>query len=158
MSLVVLDPESFQRRQRALFVVPAAEISRAADQNNWAAVCAGLRVNALSCIKSAEHGWAGASFSCCEILAALHLHPSCSDISADNITLSKGHAAAMQYSCRFACGMISSELLLSYKDGPCGGLEAHADIRMDTGSLGQCLSTCCAIACMNPSQRCVSQN
>ena len=157
MSLLVLDYEAFQSRQRALFVVPAAVISHAAEQNDWAAVCAGLRVNALSCIKSAEHGWAGASLSCCEILACLHLHPACSDIAADSITLSKGHAAAMQYSCRFACGLISSEALLSYKDGPSGGLEAHADIRMDTGSLGQCLSTCCAIACMNPSQRWVPQ-
>lgn len=153
MSLSVLSRDDFQRRQRAAFVVPAAFLTKAANQSNWAAVCAGLRVNALSCIKSAEHGWVGACFSCCEILACLHMHPACSDILADNIVLSKGHAAAMQYSCRFACGILTTEDLLSYKDGPSGGLEAHADIRMDTGSLGQCLSTCSAIASMNPSLR-----
>jgi transketolase N-terminal domain/subunit len=97
MSLVTLDLPTLQRRQRALFVVPADVIRAAADQNNWAAVCAALRVNALSCIKSAEHGWIGASFSCCEILAVLHLHPSCAGLLADSITLSKGHAAAMQF-------------------------------------------------------------
>jgi hypothetical protein len=98
MSLRTLDPPTLQRRLAALFVVPAAAISAAAAADNWAAVCAALRVNALSCIKSAEHGWVGACFSCCEILAVLHMHPACSGLPPDNITLSKGHAAAMQYS------------------------------------------------------------
>jgi hypothetical protein len=97
MSLVALEPSALLRRQQALFVVPAEAVRSAAGQSNWAAACAALRVNALSCIKSAEHGWIGASFSCCEILAVLHLHPACSGMAPDNITLSKGHAAAMQY-------------------------------------------------------------
>lgn len=170
MSLLALDAPTLHRRQKALFVVPADAIRAAAHDSNWTAVCAALRVNALSCIKSAEHGWIGASFSCCEILAVLHLHPACAGLAADNITLSKGHAAAMQcfppppsndnnpsprvyikpafplrpphprslrYACRHACALMPPAQLLSYKDGPSGGLEAHADIRMDTGSLGQ---------------------
>jgi hypothetical protein len=40
---------------------------------------------------------------------------------------------------------MSSEMLLSYKDGPAGGLEAHADIRMDTGSLGQVSASATAL-------------
>jgi transketolase N-terminal domain/subunit len=49
------------------------------------------RINALTCCKSAEHGWPGGSFSCCEILLSLHLRTDASDV-----ILSKGHAAAMQ--------------------------------------------------------------
>jgi hypothetical protein len=96
MSLITLKPSALLRRQQALFVVPAEAVRSAAGQGNWAAACAALRVNALSCIKSAEHGWIGASFSCCEILAVLHLHHACSGMAPDNIILSKGHAAAMQ--------------------------------------------------------------
>lgn len=46
----------------------------------------------------------------------------------------------MQYAVMYAAEILTREQLLSYKDGRRGGLEAHADLYMDTGSLGQCLS------------------
>lgn len=46
----------------------------------------------------------------------------------------------MQYAVMYVGGKLTGEQLLSYKDGRRGGLEAHADLYMDTGSLGQCLS------------------
>lgn len=46
----------------------------------------------------------------------------------------------MQYAALYAAERLTREELLSYKDGGRGGLEAHADLYMDTGSLGQCLS------------------
>ena len=84
----------------ALFVVPKANIKAEVTKMRWEAVCAYNRINTLSCIKAAEHGWLGASFSAMEILTALHLHPSCTDIG--KIVLSKGHAAAAQYACIYA--------------------------------------------------------
>jgi len=111
-------------------------------------VAAFARINALAACKAAEHGWLGGSFSCCEIMTVLHLR--CPD--AEHVILSKGHAAAMQYACMVAAGEMAPEALLDYKRGA-GYPEAHADLLMDTGSLGQCLSTAAGMAAARPDSR-----
>lgn len=103
------------------------------------------RIHALSCIESARHGWLGASYSVAELLTSLYF-----GIGAEDVVLSKGHAAAMQYACLYGLGRIGRELLLSYKDGP-RGLQAHTDratpgILVSTGSLGQSLSKTAGLA------------
>jgi Transketolase len=115
-------------------------------------LCAFNRINALSCIKSAEHGWLGASYSIAELLTVLYFR-----FGEENVVLSKGHAAAMQYACLFGCGWIDRRLLLSYQDGP-NALQAHTDhstpgILTNTGSLGQALSKTAGMALCEPRQR-----
>ena len=100
------------------------------------AVAAFVRINALSCIVSAQHGWIGASFSCAEILTALYF-----GLGERGVVLSKGHAAAAQYACLFGLGELSREQLLAYKDGP-DAPQAHSSrgtpgILLHSGSLGQ---------------------
>src|SRR3989339_499378 len=113
------------------------------------------RINALSCIMSARHGWIGAAFSCAEILTYLYFKRMEFKVSRDNkisgdlLILSKGHAAPMQYACLAGLGIISFEMLLTYKTK--NGLQAHTDrmtrgIVSNTGSLGQSLSKACGIA------------
>jgi len=110
------------------------------------------RINALSCIKSAEHGWLGASFSVAELLTTLYFQ-----FREDGLVLSKGHAAAMQYACLHGLGRIDRSQLLSYKNGPIG-VQAHTDrstpgILLNTGSLGQALSKVAGIAFATPERR-----
>ncbi|MEA2081784.1 MAG: 1-deoxy-D-xylulose-5-phosphate synthase N-terminal domain-containing protein [Elusimicrobiota bacterium] len=98
------------------------------------------RINALAAIKSAEHGWLGASFSCADIVTYLYFR----EMKArDILILSKGHAAPVQYAALAAKGVMDFEELLSYKTPR--GLQAHTDmstpgIVSNTGSLGQSLS------------------
>ena len=133
-----------QRHRSAVFVVPHSAISQAIEGGAWSTVAAFCRINALACCKAAQHGWLGGSFSCCEIM--IHLHCRCPEIEdSKHVVLSKGHAAAMQYSCLYAVGVMTSSQLLDYKAGA-GCPEAHADLLMDTGSLGQCLSTTAGLA------------
>lgn len=106
------------------------------------------RINALTVCKGAEHGWPAGSFSCIEILLALH--HCCPDVV--EIVLSKGHAAAAQYAVLYGCGHMDASALKSYKLGA-GCPEAHADIVCDTGSLGQCLSTVAGMAATARSER-----
>ncbi len=120
--------------------------------DNLKALSAFNRINALSCIKSAEHGWLGASFSICEIMTALYFR-----FGEKNIVLSKGHAAAMQYACLHGKGMIDRDMLLSYKDGP-AGLQAHTDrltpgILINSGSLGMGVSKTAGLAYYRPEDR-----
>jgi transketolase len=108
----------------------------AASDDGLRALAAFVRINALSCIMSAQHGWLGASFSCAELLTALYF-----GLGERQVVLSKGHAAATQYACLYGLGELPRERLLSYKDGP-AGLQAHssrgaADILLHSGSLGQ---------------------
>ncbi len=115
-------------------------------------LCAFNRINALSCIKSAEHGWIGASYSITELLTVLYFR-----FGEENVVLSKGHAAAMQYACLFGRGWIDRRMLLSYQDGP-NALQAHTDhstpgILTNTGSLGQALSKTLGLALYQPSLR-----
>ncbi|PIV17929.1 MAG: hypothetical protein COS41_06165 [Elusimicrobia bacterium CG03_land_8_20_14_0_80_50_18] len=98
------------------------------------------RINALAAIKSAEHGWLGATFSCADIVTYLYFSVMRPD---DILILSKGHAAPAQYAALAAKGVISFESLLNYKTPE--GLQAHTDmstpgIVSNTGSLGQSLS------------------
>jgi len=113
-----------------------------------------IRINALSSIISAEHGWLGATFSCADILSWLYFFKMSSDYSGkrpagDILILSKGHAAPAQYACLAELGIIPYDDLLQYKtpDGP----QAHTDILTpgiptNTGSLGQSLSKAAGIA------------
>lgn len=135
--------KSLAEREKALFIIPPKETHAFADNLKKSAAI--NRLHALSCIKSAEHGWLGASWSCCEILTFLHSKAFDHLLSLDSVFLSKGHAAAMLYACLYSMGKVSQKQLLSYKNGK-DGLEAHADLVLDTGSLGQCLS---AVAGMN---------
>ena len=80
--------------QQAVFVVPREAIAAAAAAEAWGAVAALVRINALACCKSAQHGWLGGAFSCCELL--VHLHLRCPELEPEHVVLSKGHAAAMQ--------------------------------------------------------------
>jgi transketolase len=103
------------------------------------------RINALTCIKGAEHGWLGASYSVAELLTVLYF-----GMGERNIVLSKGHAAALQYACLYGAGLLQREHLLTYKDGP-SGLQAHPDvgtpgILINTGSLGQGMSKVSGLA------------
>ena len=98
------------------------------------------RINALAAIKSAEHGWLGATFSCADIVTYLYFREM---RNGDFLILSKGHAAPAQYAALAAKGIIDFEKLLSYKTPL--GLQAHTDmstpgIVSNTGSLGQSLS------------------
>jgi transketolase len=100
------------------------------------AIAAFVRINALSCIVSAQHGWLGASFSCAEMLTALYF-----GLGERQVVLSKGHAAAAQYACLFGLGALSRDQLLAYKDGP-DAPQAHSSrgtpgVLLHSGSLGQ---------------------
>jgi transketolase len=110
------------------------------------------RINALSCIKSAERGWLGATYSVAEILTALYF-----PLGEENVILSKGHAAAMQYACLFGKGKIARNQLLSYKDGP-SALQAHSacttrGILTNTGSLGMGISKAAGLGYYDPDKR-----
>jgi len=137
-----------------LFVVDRRHYVRHAGASSagLATLAAFNRINALSCIKSAEHGWIGSCYSTAELLTALYF-----GASVENVVLSKGHAAAMQYACLYGLGRLSAATLLSYKDGPTG-LQAHADratpgILINSGSLGQALSKIAGLAVCRPGAR-----
>lgn len=112
----------------------AQEISR------LKALTAYNRINALSTIYQAKHGWIGAAFSAAEIVTALYfrlLRP------GDQLLLSKGHAAVIQYAALAGRGTIPVNSLARYKEH--NGPQAHTDIStpgiaVNTGSLGQTLS------------------
>jgi transketolase len=139
MDLFVVDQQHYQRQDET-------------SDRVLRTLCAFNRINALSCIKSAEHGWIGASYSIAELLTVLYFR-----FGEENVVLSKGHAAAMQYACLFGRGWIDRRLLLSYQDGP-NALQAHTDqstpgILTNTGSLGQALSKTAGMALCEPRQR-----
>ncbi len=118
----------------------------AGTEEGLRALAAFVRINALSCIMSARHGWIGASFSAAEIITALYF-----GLGEQQVVLSKGHAAATQYACLFGLGRLSRRDLLSYKDGP-DSPQAHAcrntpGILLDSGSLGQALSQVAGMVC-----------
>jgi len=108
----------------------------AGTEDGLRAMSAFVRINALSCIMSAQHGWLGASFSAAEILTTLYF-----GLGEHQVVLSKGHAAAAQYACLFGQGELSRDQLLAYKDGP-SAPQAHSSrgtpgILLHSGSLGQ---------------------
>jgi len=115
-------------------------LSKKSSSGILACLAAVNRINSLAAIKSAEHGWLGATFSCADIVTYLYF----SEMKApDILILSKGHAAPAQYAALAAKGVINFEDLLSYKMPR--GLQAHTDmstpgIVSNTGSLGQSLS------------------
>jgi transketolase len=111
----------------------------AGSEEGLRALSAFVRINALSCIMGAQHGWLGASFSVAEILTALYF-----GLGEERVVLSKGHAAAAQYACLFGLGRLGRDALLAYQDGP-GAPQAHSSrdtpgILLNSGSLGQALS------------------
>ena len=141
------NPKTDPVHRSSLFIVPRNCILKAAvEDENWKSVSALTRINALSACKGAEHGWIGASFSCIDILIAMHMRMA---KYIDSVILAKGHAAAAQYAVLFNTGEFSSEMLRQYKNGA-NCPEAHADILCDTGSLGQCLSTVAGMASASP--------
>ncbi|MCD6312052.1 MAG: hypothetical protein J7M11_06305, partial [Elusimicrobia bacterium] len=115
-------------------------LSKKSSSGILACLAAVNRINSLAAIKSAEHGWLGATFSCADIVTYLYF----SEMKApDILILSKGHASPAQYAALAAKGVINFEDLLSYKMPR--GLQAHTDmstpgIVSNTGSLGQSLS------------------
>ncbi len=116
------------------------------------ALCAFNRINALSCIQDAAHGWLGATFSVAELLTVLYFR-----LGERNVVLSKGHAAPMQYACLYGVGRLERDRLLRYKDGP-EGLPAHVErgtpgVPFTTGSLGQALSRTAGLALDRPDER-----
>lgn len=124
-----------------------------ADRERFARYGALVRMRALACLMSARHGWLGASFSCVEILAALHHlfvpDPRLPLSDRPRIVLSKGHAAAGHYALLSALGAFPPERLLTYKDE--GGLPAHVErgvpgIDAGSGSLGQGVSKAVGMA------------
>eukprot|EP00943_MAST-04B_sp_MAST-4B-sp1_P007487 g7487.t1 len=133
---------SIQHRE-ALFLIPQKLIKEAVETKNYNQLKAFNRINALTTCKSAEHGWLGASYSCMEILTVFTLI-----LKIKNVILSKGHAASGQYAVLYGLDKLSENDLKNYKNGA-KGLEAHADLMMDTGSLGQCLSTVAGMAIVN---------
>ncbi|HNW92838.1 MAG TPA: 1-deoxy-D-xylulose-5-phosphate synthase N-terminal domain-containing protein [bacterium] len=132
-----------------VFIAERAYYRAASGRRRLAVLAALNRINALACIKSAEHGWLGASFSVAELLTVLTF-----DRRARNVILSKGHAAPMQYACLFGTGRIGAAQLRSYKNGA-GALQAHTDtctpgILVNSGSLGQALSKAAGMARVAP--------
>ena len=110
------------------------------------------RINALTCIRAARHGWLGASWSAAELLTVLYF-----GLDGGHVILGKGHAAAMQYACLAGIGLLPVEALLSYKDGP-DAPQAHSSIGTpgiltNTGSLGQALSKAAGLAWARPDER-----
>ena len=72
----------------------------------------------------------------------LHGNSRCLSLYCKFQTLSwQRSVAAGQYAVLYAAGQLKAEDLKNYKNGLCG-LEAHADLVMDT-ALGQCLFLCC---------------
>ena len=147
-----------QHRQSLFFVAP--EYFDATAAIPFAATTPLHRINALMCCKGAEHGWPGASFSCVEILMALHFEYR---DKISTVILSKGHAAAAQYAMLHAQRTLpNGATLADYKrydplqcpppDSPWRHLEAHADLHCDTGSLGTCLSTVVGMAIATPTK------
>ncbi len=137
-----------------LFTVPPRSYRRqdACTQAGLCAISALNRINALSCIMSARHGWLGASYSVAELLSVLYF-----GLQQRNIVLSKGHAAAMQYASLHGLGLLDRAQLLSYKDGA-DSLQAHSDptaptVLTSTGSLGQALSRTAGLAWARPEER-----
>jgi len=115
-------------------------------------LCLYNRVNALTCVYAARHGWLGASLSVTELLTCLYGTGAESAPDREDrlrILLGKGHAAAMQYAVLAGLGRFPTADLLRYKqpDGP----QAHTDIstpgiEINSGSLGQTLSKACGLA------------
>ena len=136
-----------------LFTVGPRDYERVSDNDDdFSRRSAFNRINALGAIKSAEHGWLGASFSATEVLTALYF-----GAGTTHVALSKGHAAAMQFACLHGLGRLSREALLSYKNGP-SAPQAHSDrstptVLVTTGSLGQALSKVAGIAMVKPDER-----
>lgn len=79
-------------------------IDQSSDENILSILSCANRINTLSCLKSAEHGWLGASFSVVELLTTLYF-----GFDDVKVMLSKGHAAAAQYACLFAKAIITEE-------------------------------------------------
>lgn len=135
-----------------VFIAGRAHYRAAVGVRRLAQLAALNRINALACIKGAEHGWLGASFSVAELLTVLY-----HDRRERNVILSKGHAAPMQYACLFGTGRIGAAQLRSYKNGP-RALQAHTDtctpgILVNSGSLGQALSKAAGMAHVAPRER-----
>ena len=138
----------------ALFTVgPAAYLRQDPRSRRGLRALAALnRINALSCIRSARHGWLGASWSAAELLTVLYF-----GLDERNVILGKGHAAAMQYACLAGLGLLSTDALLAYKDGPLAP-QAHSSvgtpsILTNTGSLGQALSKAAGLAWARQGER-----
>jgi transketolase len=140
------------RRLTAAAAGPGGELARLRQ------LCACNRINALSSIFQAQHGWLGASFSIGEILTALYFKVMRAPqlATGDVLILGKGHAAAIQYAALAGLGLLPVADLRRYKekDGP----QAHSDISTpgvvtNSGSLGQALSKAVGMAMAQPARR-----
>lgn len=136
-----------------------AELERLNDENKENELASTLtelaaytRVNTLSTIYHAGRGWLGASLSAVDILAVLYFHiidRSPGPDEADQVLLSKGHAAAAQYAALTGAGWLPVNELKRYKesDGPQAHTDVHTPgIAANSGSLGQTLSKAFGLA------------
>ena len=114
------------------------------------------RINCLAGLKSANHGWLGACFSCMELLTCIYHRYIKDPLSLTSVRgsvfLSKGHAAMAQYAILAGLGVINQSNLDSYKK--IYGLPAHCDrnipgVDSDSGSLGMGLSKAIGTAISN---------
>jgi len=115
------------------------------------------RINTLTAIYKAQHGWLGASFSIADILTVIYFYLAKIEgvykfNDFDYTLLSKGHATIIQYACLAGLGIIPTKSLLNYKTP--NGPQAHTDIStkgiyINSGSLGQTLSKATGIALAN---------
>ena len=126
------------------------------DISNYTTIASFHRINCLAGLKSANHGWLGACFSCMEILTCIYhkyiKNPALPMSTRGTVYLSKGHAAMAQYAILTAFNLFPIEKLDTYKEKE--GLPAHCDrniagVDTDSGSLGMGLSKAIGTAISN---------
>ena len=114
------------------------------------------RINCLAGLKTANHGWLGASFSAMELLTCIYYRYIFNTLMPTDhkgyVYLSKGHAAMAQYAILAGLGVFPIEKLDTYKQ--LLGLPAHCDrniecVDTDSGSLGMGLSKAIGTAISN---------
>lgn len=124
--------------------------------DNLAAIAMLHRINCLAGLKTANHGWLGASFSCMELLTCIYHRymkdPKQPMNARGAVYLSKGHAAMAQYAILVGLGVLGTYTLDDYKK--MDGLPAHCDrktlgVDSDSGSLGMGLSKAIGTAISN---------
>lgn len=111
------------------------------------------RINIVSAIYEAGHGWLGGSLSCVEVLSTIfhrYLPSPLKPLTERNsLILSKGHAIVTQYTIMASLGVLPTTDLATYKKK--NGLPAHSDrdtpgVDASSGSLGQGVSKALGIS------------
>lgn len=118
-----------------------------------------IRKNALTMIYHAQSGHPGGAFSIADILAVLFFEymdynlDNLDSLDRDKFVLSKGHASAGLYGCLMEKGVISHDLIPSFRQIN-SNLQGHPNMKtrgvdFATGSLGQGVSSAVGIALAN---------